>query len=159
MSVEWFDVSQWVYQTLTADTTLQDLLAGDGRVPGHQQGIYMEMAPQVDPISQRAPVVPLVVVSLISSGTDERALCGNRIMTYPVMTITGYHRQDGAIALSKLQAIMNRIDVLLDNQISQNNHRWWFFRDGSEVVVTNTADARVEYGVASTYRCYISVDV
>lgn len=159
MAVEWFDVSQWLYQTLTADTTLQELMAGDGRVPGHQQGIYMEMAPQVDPISQRAPVVPLVVVSLVSSGVDERALCGNRSMTYPIMRITGYHRQDGAIALSKLQAIMNRIDVLLDNKISQNNHRWWFFRDGAEVVVTNTADARVEYGVASTYRCYISVDV
>lgn len=159
MAVEWFQVSQWVYETLTGDATLQELLAGDGRVPGHQQGIYMEMAPQVDPISQRAPVVPLVVVSLISSGVDERALCGNRIMTYPIMRITGYHRQDGAIALSKLQAIMNRIDVLLDNQIDTDPNRVWFFRDGAEVVVTNTADARVEYGVASTYRCYISVDV
>lgn len=159
MSVEWFDVSQWLYTTLIADSTLQGLLTGDGRVPGHQQGIYMEMAPQVDPISQRAPVVPLVVIQLTTGGVDERALCGNRVMTYPVIRITGYHRQDGAIALSKLQAIMNRIDVLLDNQIATNNHRWWFFRDSAEVVVTNTADARVEYGVASTYRCYISVDV
>ena len=107
MSVEWFDISQWLYTTLTGDATLSELLAGDGRVPGHQQGIYMEMAPQVDPVSQRAPVVPLVVIQLASGGVDERALCGNRIMTYPVVRITGYHRQDGAIALSKLQAIMN----------------------------------------------------
>jgi len=46
--VESLVVDEWIYDTLTADATLQGLLAVDNRAPSYQQGIYLYLAPEKD---------------------------------------------------------------------------------------------------------------
>ena len=66
--VESLVVDEWIYDTLTADATLQGLLAVDNRAPSYQQGIYLYFAPEKDPISLRQPQVPYIVVRHLDAG-------------------------------------------------------------------------------------------
>ena len=80
--VESLVVDEWIYDTLTADATLQGLLAVDNRSPSYQQGIYLYFAPEKDPISLRQPQVPYIVVRHTDAGqTDTTSMCGGRIVT------------------------------------------------------------------------------
>jgi hypothetical protein len=36
-------IEQWIYETLTGDTTLMGLLAVDNRPNGYQQGVYLSL--------------------------------------------------------------------------------------------------------------------
>ena len=47
MSFEPLIIQKWIYDTLSADSTLAGLLAG-GKAKNYQQGIYAEIAPEVN---------------------------------------------------------------------------------------------------------------
>jgi hypothetical protein len=76
MSFEPLLIQKWIYETLKDDATLQTLIGGNF-APNYQVGVYSEIAPEKDPVTQAVPQYPYVVFSRSGSDiTDEAATDG-----------------------------------------------------------------------------------
>ena len=146
-------IEDWIYDTLRADATLADLIAPDNKPANYQQGIYNTLAPEVDPVSRKAPQVPFVVFTLDSAGQDETALCGSRVFSRPGYRVTVWDNQTGAISLSRVGSIMDRIDTLLDNQIvTATTPRFQIRREIPGQTFQLAQGGRIDFGVTAVYR-------
>lgn len=148
-------IEQWIYETLSGDSTLAGLLAVDNKPDGYQMGIYNTVAPQIDPISRKSVQVPYVVFSRAGSGgDDEDTLCGSRAFTYPNYRITVWDTESGAISMSRIQTIMSRIDTLMDNQtVTSTTPRLYVRRVSTDQTFALSDGGRMDYGVTAVYRC------
>lgn len=147
-------IEQWIYETLSGDSTLAGLLAVDNQPNNYQQGIYNTVAPQIDVISRKPPQVPYVVFSRAGSGgDDEDTLCGSRSFTYPNYRVTVWDTESGAMSMSRIQTIMDRIDTLLDNQkVSTTTPRFFCRRVSTDETFALNSGGRTDYGVTAVYR-------
>ena len=159
MAIEWVDVISWIYQRLSEDDELKELIAGATKVKGYQQGIYTDMAPQVDPISGKSPLAPFIIVALADGGLDERTLCGTRITTNPSIRITAWDRQSGSVSYARIKPIMDRVDYLIDNQNSTTSPSFWIRRDNGDVIFPDPSNGITDYGITATYQTLVTVEI
>jgi hypothetical protein len=155
MAYESAVIEQWIYATLSADATLQNLLAIGNKPAQYQQGIYNTLVPQVDVISRTAPQLPYVVFTRTGSdGQDQDTLCGSRVFTYPNYRITVWNSESGAVSMAHIQDIMSRIDTLLENiHVNSTTPRFYIRRVGSDQVFSSSGGGRTDFGVTAMYRC------
>jgi hypothetical protein len=153
MSFEPLIISKWIYDTLGADNTLAILLAGS-KAPNYQQGVYLEVAPEKDPISQQMPQLPYVVFQRVGSeGSDETALCGDRFYTVPIFRITVWDQQNGSISYQRVNNIINRVDLLLGKQtVTVSGLTFLSQRYDTDQPFEVGSDGRVDYGLSLLYR-------
>lgn len=151
--VESLVVDEWIYDTLSADATLQGLLAVDNRAPNYQQGIYLYMAPEKDPVSLRQPQVPYIVVRHTDAGqTDEQSLCGGRIVTISSHQVWCWDTQSGAVSMARIKAIVDRIDTLLNKQtVDSTTPPFFLNRSSVSSSVDVSQDGRVDNGIVQMY--------
>ena len=150
---ELLTIEQWLFNTLNNDAVLQELLAVTTKVPGYQQGIYTMMAPQVDPISNKSPVCPMIVYTAMDSTDDVRTMCGQRILSYPTYMITVWDRQNGNVSFNRISPIINRVDELIDNQyVNDTTGLFVCNRLRSSIQMPVPESGRVDYGISHTYR-------
>lgn len=146
-------IENWIYDTLKADATLADLLAPDNKPANYQQGVYNTLAPQVDPVSRKAPQVPYVVFTIDSAGSDETALCGSRVFSRPSYRVTVWDNQTGAVSMVRVASIMDRIDTLLDNQfVTTTTPRFQIRREIPGQTFQLAQGGRIDFGVTAVYR-------
>lgn len=145
-------IEGWIYSTLTADATLDGLLAVDNLPPNYQQGVYNTVAPEIDPVSGKQPKAPFVVFAQAGSAADEAPLCGSRAFSRPSFRVTVWDTQSGSISMLRAQQIMDRIDTLLDNQrVTSTTPDFYIRRSGtSETFVLNDG-GRTDIGVTAVY--------
>ena len=146
-------IDDWIYDTLKADATLAGLLAVDNRAPNYQQGVYNTVAPQVDPVSNKAPQVPFVVFALDSAGADEHAMCGTRVFASIAYRVTVWDNQTGSMSTRRIGLIMDRIDTLLDNQyVTTTTPDFQIRRELPGQTFSLSAGGRIDYGITAVYR-------
>jgi len=147
-------IEQWIYETLSGDTTLVGLLSTNNQPDGYQQGIYNTVAPQVDIISRRPPQLPYVVFDRAgSAGQDQDVICGSRTFTYPTYRITVWDSESGAMSMANIQNIMNRIDTLLDNQrVTTTSPVFYCRRESTANAFSLSSGGRTDFGVTAVYR-------
>jgi hypothetical protein len=153
MSFEPLVISKWIYDTLSADNTLAILLAGS-KAPNYQQGIYNEIAPEKDAVSQKMPQLPYVVFSRSGSDiNDESALCGTRYYSIPVYRITVWDNKNGSISYARLKNIIERVDILLSNEsVTASGIKFYCQRFDTDQPFEVGSDGRVDYGLTILYR-------
>ena len=151
--VESLVVDEWIYDTLSGDSTLQSLLAVDNRAPNYQQGIYLYMAPEKDPVSLRQPQVPYIVVRHTDAGqTDEKSMCGGRIVTTSSHQVWCWDTQSGAVSMARIKAIVDRIDTLLNKQtVDSTTPPFFLNRSSVSSSVDVSQDGRVDNGIVQLY--------
>lgn len=151
--VESLVVDEWIYDTLTGDATLQDLLAVDNRAPGYQQGVYLYMAPEIDPVSLKQPQVPYIVVRHTDAGqTDEQSMCGGRIVTTSSHQVWCWDTQSGAVSMARVKPIVDRIDTLLNKQsVDATTPPFFLNRSSVSSSVDVSQDGRVDNGIVQMY--------
>lgn len=151
--VESLVVDEWIYDTLTADATLQGLLAVDNRAPGYQQGVYLYMAPEIDPVSLKQPQVPYIVVRHTDAGqTDEQSMCGGRIVTTSSHQVWCWDTQSGAVSMARVKPIVDRIDTLLNKQsVDATTPPFFLNRSSVSSSVDVSQDGRVDNGIVQMY--------
>ena len=151
--VESLVVDEWIYDTLSGDSTLQGLLAVDNRAPNYQQGIYLYMAPEKDPVSLRQPQVPYIVVRHTDAGqTDEQSMCGGRIVTTSSHQVWCWDTQSGAVSMARIKAIVDRIDTLLNKQtVDITTPPFFLNRSSVSSSVDVSQDGRVDNGIVQLY--------
>jgi hypothetical protein len=151
--VESLVVDGWIYDTLTADATLQGLLAVDNRAPGYQQGVYLYMAPEIDPVSLKQPQVPYIVVRHTDAGqTDEQSVCGGRIVTTSSHQVWCWDTQSGAVSMARVKPIVDRIDTLLNKQsVDATTPPFFLNRSSVSSSVDVSQDGRVDNGIVQMY--------
>jgi len=153
MSFEPLVIQKWIYDTLRNDQTLQALLSG-ALAPNYQQGIYNEIAPEKDAISQKMPQLPYIVFSRAGSdGDDQIAMCGSRYQTIPIYRITVWENNNGSISYQRLKTITDRIDTLLQGQQTTESGITFFsqrFDTDQPFEISN--DGRVDYGLSLLYK-------
>lgn len=146
-------IEDWIYDTLKGDATLAGLLAVDNRPDNYQQGIYNTLAPEIDPVSRKQPMVPYVVFTLDSAGEDETVLCGSRVFSRPRYRVTVWDNQTGAVSFARVGTIMDRIDTLLDNQmVTTTTPDFFIQRAIPGQTFSMSAGGRVDYGITAVYR-------
>lgn len=152
MSNEVATIDQWIYETLTADATLQALLAIDNLPNGYQQGIYNSLAPQVDPVSRKQPKAPYIVFSLDSQAVMERSLCNGRFLTDTGYRVTVWDTASGSTSMVRAQNIMAQIDSLLDGKtVTSTSPNLFSTRDISSQSVVLSEGGRTDVAVTATY--------
>ena len=151
--VESLVVDEWIYDTLSGDATLQDLLAVDNRAPNYQKGVYLYMAPEKDPVSLRQPQVPYIVVRHTDAGqTDETSMCGGRIVTTSSHQVWCWDTQSGAVSMARIKGIVDRIDTLLNKQTVDSTSPVFFLnRSSVSSSVDVSQDGRVDNGIVQLY--------
>jgi hypothetical protein len=151
--VESLVVDHWIYDTLTDDATLQGLLAVDNRAPGYQQGVYLYMAPEIDPVSLKQPQVPYIVVRHTDAGqTDEQSMCGGRIVTTSSHQVWCWDTQSGAVSMARVKPIVDRIDTLLNKQsVDATTPPFFLNRSSVSSSVDVSQDGRVDNGIVQLY--------
>lgn len=159
MAIEWIGVMSWIHKTLSEDEALQDLLAVTTKVRGYQQGVYTDIAPQVDPISGKSPIAPFIIVALVDGGVDERVMCGQRIIANPVFRITAWDRQSGNVSYARIKPIMDRVDELIDNKESYTAPHFWIRRDSSDAIFPDPSSGITDYGITATYQALVTVEI
>jgi len=147
-------IEQWIYETLTGDTTLMGLLAPDNKPNGFQMGVYNTIAPQIDPVSRKQPITPYIVFDRAgNAGQDQDVLCGSRVFTYPTYRITVWDSESGAMSMSNIQTTMSRIDALLDNQtVTSTTPRLYVRRTSTDQTFSLSDGGRTDFGVTAVYR-------
>ena len=153
MSFEPLIIQKWIYDTLSADSTLAGLLAG-GKAKNYQQGIYAEIAPEKDAVSQKMPQLPYIVFSRAGSdASDQFVICGARYLTSPLFRVTIWDQSNGSLSYKNLKSIADRVDVLLDQQnetidgISYLSQRY-----DTDQPFEVQSDGRVDYGLTLLYK-------
>lgn len=159
MAIEWVDVITWIYQKLSEDDELKELLANTSKVKGYQQGVYTDMAPQVDPVSGKSPLSPFIIIALADGGIDERVLCGQRITASPSIRITAWDRQSGSVSYARIKPIMDRVDYLIDNKNSTSSPSFWIRRDSGDVIFPDPSNGITDYGITATYQTLVTVEI
>lgn len=146
-------IEQWIYETLTGDTTLMGLLAPDNKPNGFQMGVYNTIAPQTDPISRKQPITPYIVFDRAgNAGQDQDVLCGSRVFTYPTYRITVWDTASGALSMARAQTIMARIDTLLDGQkVTTTTPNLFCTRDVAGQSFVLSEGGRTDVAVTATY--------
>jgi hypothetical protein len=152
MSFETLTVAKYIFQTLSGDTTLKSLLAGS-KAPGFQLGVYGEMAPTIDPVSGKEPVLPYIVFSRAGSWEPlGNALCGGTHVSYPTYRVTVWHEQSGSVSYARVQSIADRITVLLDGQrVSLDGLDFASLRLDTEQPIIVGTDGHIDYGLTVVY--------
>jgi hypothetical protein len=152
MSYEIPTIDQWIYETLTGDATLAELLAPDNKPNGYQMGIYNSVAPQIDPISRKQVQVPYVVFSSTSQTVVERSLCNGRFLTDSGYRITVWDTASGAVSMARAQNILARIDTLLDGQtVTSTTPDLFCTRDVAGQSFVLSEGGRTDVAVTATY--------
>jgi hypothetical protein len=152
MSYEIPTIDQWIYETLTGDATLAELLAPDNKPGGYQMGIYNSVAPQIDPISRKQVQVPYVVFSSTSQTVVERSLCNGRFLTDSGYRITVWDTASGAVSMARAQNILARIDTLLDGQtVTSTTPDLFCTRDVAGQSFVLSEGGRTDVAVTATY--------
>jgi hypothetical protein len=152
MSYEIPTIDQWIYETLTGDATLAELLAPDNKPNGYQMGIYNSVAPQIDPISRKQVQVPYVVFSSTSQTVVERSLCNGRFLTDSGYRITVWDTASGAVSMARAQNILARIDTLLDGQtVTSTTPDLFCTRDVAGQSFVWSEGGRTDVAVTATY--------
>jgi hypothetical protein len=152
MSYEIPTIDQWIYETLTSDATLAELLAPDNKPNGYQMGIYNSVAPQIDPISRKQVQVPYVVFSSTSQTVVERSLCNGRFLTDSGYRITVWDTASGAVSMARAQNILARIDTLLDGQtVTSTTPDLFCTRDVAGQSFVLSEGGRTDVAVTATY--------
>ena len=153
MSFEPLIIQKWIYDTLSADSTLAGLLAGQ-KAKNYQQGIYAEIAPEKDAVSQKMPQLPYIVFSRAGSdASDQFVICGARYLTSPLFRVTIWDQSNGSLSYKNLKSIADRVDVLLDQQnetidgISYLSQRY-----DTDQPFEVQSDGRVDYGLTLLYK-------
>jgi hypothetical protein len=153
MTFEPLVIQKWIYDTLSADSTLAGLLAGQ-KAKNYQQGIYAEIAPEKDAISQKMPQLPYIVFSRAGSdASDQFVMCGARYLTSPLFRVTIWDSSNGSLTYKNLKSIADRVDVLLDQQnetidgISYLSQRY-----DTDQPFEVQSDGRVDYGLTLLYK-------
>jgi hypothetical protein len=153
MTFEPLVIQKWIYDTLSADSTLAGLLAGQ-KAKNYQQGIYAEIAPEKDAISQKMPQLPYIVFSRAGSdASDQFVMCGSRYLTSPLFRVTIWDQSNGSLSYKNLKSIADRVDVLLDQQnetidgISYLSQRY-----DTDQPFEVQSDGRVDYGLTLLYK-------
>jgi hypothetical protein len=153
MAFEPIILEEWIHDTLTADTTLKGYLAIDSKVPGYQKGIYLHIAPDQDPVSNKIPDVPYIVVSHIGNyKVDDIVLCGDVAFTYHQYRVVVWYRQKGSVSYAKLKNIADRVDFLLNNKkVTTTSPNFTTRRLGATNIMDVSADGRIDYGMVLSY--------
>ena len=144
---------KWIYSTLSSDSDLEGLLAWS-RAKNYQQGIYSEVAPEKDAVSQRMPQLPYIVFSRAGSDiNDEVALCGDRYYSIPVYRITIWNNSNGSLTYANMEAILNRVDTLLGGEkVTDSGITFYCQRFDTEQPIQVQSDGRVDFGLTILYR-------
>ena len=152
MSYEIPTIDQWIYETLSNDSTLQGLLAVENKPNNYQQGVYNMIAPQVDPVSRKPVQTPYIVFSSTTQSVIERSLCNGRFLTDSGYRITVWDTASGAASMARAQTIMARIDVLLDGQkVTTTTPNLFCTRDIAGQTVGLSEGGRTDVAVTATY--------
>ena len=153
MAFEPIIIEEWIHDTLTADATLTGYLAINSKVPGYQKGIYLHIAPDQDPVSNKIPDVPYIVVNHIGNyKTDDIVLCGDVAFTYHQYRIIVWYRQKGSVSYAKLKNIADRVDLLLNNiKVTSTTPNFTTRRLGATNVMDISSDGRIDYGMVLSY--------
>jgi hypothetical protein len=150
--VEALVIENWLYDTLASDQTIAEALATDGRAPFYQVGVYSTIAPLVDPRTGKPPTTPYIVFSNEgTAGDDDIALCGQRIMADPVYRITVWDSVKGAVSWSRIQAVADRIDALVDNQTLATTPPAWSRRLSASTEIEVANDGLIDLGITGLY--------
>lgn len=152
MAFEILTVENWLFTTLSTDATLAQHLAVDGRAPFYQQGVYSNIAPEIDPRSMEAPEFPLIVFQRMGSrASDGITICGDRVLVQPVYQVGIWDVQYGGLSFARLQAIADRVDALLDNQVCGTVPPAWCRRMDSNTLFEQQEDGRIDLGITGNY--------
>ena len=153
MSFEPLEIQKWIFETLQGDNTLQTLLAGS-RAPNYQVGVYSEIAPEKDAISQNMPQLPYVVFTRSGSvGADETVLCGGRYYTIPAYRVTAWDNNNGSISYNRIKPVIDRVDALLSQQkVTINGITFFCQRYDTSQPFELSGDGRFDYGLTLLYR-------
>lgn len=152
MAVEALVIEDWIYDTLSTDQTLAEALAGEDRAPFWQVGVYSTIAPLVDPRTGKPPATPYIVYTNEGvAGDDDIALCGQRIMSEPVYRIAVWDSAKGAVSWSKIRAVADRIDALVDNQTLATTPPAWSRRLTASTDIEVSNDGLIDYAISQTY--------
>jgi len=153
MSFEPLIIQKWIYDTLSADSTLASLLAVN-KAKNYQMGIYAEVAPEKDAVSQKMPQLPYIVFSRAGSdGSDEFVMCGARYLTSPLFRITIWDSSNGSLTYKNLKSIADRVDVLLDQQAETiDGITYLCQRYDTDQPFEVQSDGRVDYGLSLLYK-------
>lgn len=153
MSFEPLIIQKWIYDTLKADSTLAGLLAGN-KAKNYQQGIYAEVAPEKDTISQKMPQLPYIVFSRAGSdSSDQFVICGGRYLTSPLFRVTIWNQSNGSLTYKNLKDIADRVDVLLDQQKETvDGITYLCQRYDTDQPFEVQSDGRVDYGLSLLYK-------
>lgn len=151
MSNEISVISQWIYQTLQNDDTLQTLLCNDNQPLRYQQGIYADLAPQVDPVSGTTPQLPYIIFMVGDQSTD-KSLCGSAVLRNTQYRVSVWDTANGAVSYSVPNSIMDRVEYLLDNvKVNSTNPTFHISRDGVTQAYEVSDGGRVDVAVTGTF--------
>jgi len=153
MSFEPLAIQKWIYDTLKNDSTLQGHLAIN-KAKNYQQGIYNEIAPEKDSISQKMPQLPYIVFSRAGSDiSDDVTLCGSRYLSIPVYRVTVWDNKNGSSSYINLKTIIDRVDALLGGEkVTDSGITFYCQRFDTEQPIEVQSDGRVDYGLTLLYR-------
>lgn len=153
MAFEPLIIQKWIYDTLSSDATLASLLAGK-KAAFYQRGVYSEVAPEKDSVSQKMPQLPYVVFSRAGSDiNDEATLCGDRYFSIPVYRVTVWNNNNGSLSYKGMSDILSRIDLLLGGEkVTDSGITWYCQRFDTEQPIQVQSDGRVDFGLTILYR-------
>lgn len=153
MAFDSFIVEDWIYDTLNADSTLHSLLATlADKAPNFQGGIYTHLAPQIDAISMKPPIVPYIVITRLPGADDEKGMCGTAAFTYPRFRVLVWFAQSGSVSMTRIKSIADRVDTLLNNvEVTTTSPVFNIMRDGTEQMIQVEEDGRVYYAMIINY--------
>lgn len=153
MSFESFVVEDWIYDTLYSDSTLQTLLAKlANSVKNYQQGVYTHIAPEVDPISGKSPLLPYIIIQRADGGSDEKSLCGSTALTFPNYRVLVWFSQSGSVSFSRIKDIADRVDTLLNNiSVTTTTPYFNIMRESTNQIIQVEEDGKVYYAAVLSY--------
>jgi hypothetical protein len=151
MSYELPVFSQWIYNTLQDDDVLQDLLCQDNQPPRYQQGVYADLAPQVDAVSGVTPKLPYIVFMAGDQNTD-RSLCGSAVMRSTQYRVSVWDTANGTVSYAVANSIMDRVEYLLDGVKVTSTTPTFFIQRESVTQAYEVSDGgRVDVAVTGTF--------
>lgn len=97
--------------------------------------------------------MPYIVFSMASSGADETPLCGSRIFSYPVYRVTVWNTSSGAASMTDIQAIMDRVETLVDNvKVTTTTPDFYIRRQSPAETFSLVSGGHIDFGVTGLYR-------
>lgn len=151
MSYELPVISQWIYNTLLNDTVLQGLLSTNNQPPMYQQGVYADLAPQIDAVSGTNPKLPYIVF-IVGDQQVDRSLCGSAVMRTTQYQVSVWDTANGTVSYSVPNSIMSRVEYLLDEVKVTSTTPTFFIQRESVTQTYEVSDGgRVDVAVTGTF--------